>query len=76
MADKSKFKPFFTYEKEEDGFKCRFEMQMGVHLGKAYDFAHEVLTQILIMSQEAAEKAKREEDKKIKEEKKEETSKA
>ena len=41
-----------------------FEMQMGAPYGESYDILWEMLQEIVKLSKEAAEKAKREEDKK------------
>jgi len=67
-------KPYLVINKEIDGKNCRFEMEMGINLGAAYDFAFNVLNNIIKLSQDAAQKAeaaKKEEPEKNTEDKKE-----
>jgi hypothetical protein len=63
MSDLNK-KGLLRMEEEVEGFKFAFDMQLNAPLGLAYDFAHKVLMEIIELSKDAAEKAKRTEDKK------------
>ena len=49
--------------KKEDR-EYHFDMPYGCPLGEAYDVVHEVLQKIVELSRDAADKTKREEDKK------------
>jgi alpha-D-ribose 1-methylphosphonate 5-triphosphate synthase subunit PhnI len=54
----------FNLKLEKNDKTFTFSMPLGCPIGEAYDATHEMLNELVLLSQEAADKAKRPEEKK------------